>query len=90
MDPVKFADLLAKQSGWTCQEVGETRTHKCLRDVGGVELPVSATMRSSWLMVEVPGKRGLLVKSSPSIQPAMHRSHHKPGADFPCHSLLVF
>lgn len=33
-------------------------------------LPVSSMMRSSWFMVEEPGKMGLPVSSSPRMQPA--------------------
>ena len=37
--------------------------------------PVSSMMRSSWFMVEEPGKMGLPHSSSPSMQPAVDRGH---------------
>jgi hypothetical protein len=36
--------------------------------------PVTSMMRSSWFIVEVPGKMGFPDKSSPRIQPTLHWS----------------
>ena len=36
----------------------------------GLGRPVTSRMRSSWFMVEVPGKMGLPLMSSPRMQPA--------------------
>jgi hypothetical protein len=38
-------------------------------------LPVSSMMRSSWFIVEEPGKMGLPVSSSPRMQPAWQAAH---------------
>lgn len=40
----------------------------------GLGRPVTSRMRSSWFMVEVPGKMGLPLISSPRMQPAQRQT----------------
>jgi hypothetical protein len=45
----------------------------CIRHTERLGAPVTSMMRSSWFMVEVPGKMGLPPSSSPRMHPALRQ-----------------